>query len=83
MTDMIEIVRALREEFDSRAPEHDRTGEFTRENYDQLREACYLRGPVPEELGGLDSDLTDTARAQLALGWGDASAALAVNMHLF
>lgn len=83
MTDMIEIARALREEFDSRAPEHDRTGEFPRENYDQLREAGYLRGPVPRELGGLDSDLTETARAQRALGWGDASTALAVNMHLF
>ena len=83
MTNMIEIARALREEFDSRAPEHDRTGEFPRENYDQLREQGYLRGPVPRELGGLDSDLTETARAQRALGWGDASTALAVNMHLF
>ena len=83
MTNMIEIARTLREDFDLRAADHDRTGEFPRENYDQLREHGYLRGPVPAELGGLDADLAETARAQRALGWGDASTALAVNMHLF
>ena len=83
MSDMIEIARELRDGFDARAAEHDRTGEFPTENYAELREAGYLRGPVPAELGGGDADLGETARAQRALGWGDASSALAVNMHLF
>jgi alkylation response protein AidB-like acyl-CoA dehydrogenase len=80
---MTEIAKALRDEFDGRATEHDRSGEFPRENYEQLREAGYLRGPVPVELGGLGASLGETARAQRVLGWGDASTALAVNMHLF
>lgn len=83
MTDMIQIARELRDEFDGRAAEHDRDGSFPHENYDQLREAGYLRGPVPADLGGGDADLGETARAQRALGYGDGSTALAVNMHLF
>lgn len=83
VTDMIEIARELRDDFDARAAEHDRDGSFPHENYDQLREAGYLRGPVPAELGGGDADLVEVARAQRALGYGDASTALAVNMHLF
>lgn len=83
MTSMIEIAEALRTDFDSRAADHDRAGDFPHENYDQMREAGYLRGPVPEELGGGGADLVETARAQRALAYGDASTALAVNMHLF
>ena len=48
-----------------------------------MRERGYLRGPVPEELGGLGAGLAETAAAQRALGRGYASTALAVNMHLF
>jgi alkylation response protein AidB-like acyl-CoA dehydrogenase len=83
MTNMIDIAKSLRDDFDGRAAEHDRDGSFPHENYEELREAGYLRGPVPQELGGLGADLIETARAQRALGYGDASTALAVNMHLF
>ena len=83
MTAMLAIARELRGEFDGRAAELDRGGGFPHENYERLRETGYLRGPVPAELGGLDADLVETARAQRALGWGCASTALAVNMHHF
>lgn len=80
---MIDIALELRGEFDARAAELDRSGDFPHENYEQLREHGYLRGPVPAELGGLGAGLVETARAQRALGWGCASTALAVNMHHF
>jgi alkylation response protein AidB-like acyl-CoA dehydrogenase len=48
-----------------------------------MRETGYLRAGVPVELGGLGVGILDTARAQQALARGDASTALAVNMHQF
>jgi alkylation response protein AidB-like acyl-CoA dehydrogenase len=83
MTGMSEIARELREESDGRAAELDRGGGFPDENNRRMRDTGYLRGPVPAELGGLDAGLVDMARAQRALGWADASTALAVNMHHF
>jgi alkylation response protein AidB-like acyl-CoA dehydrogenase len=77
------IATELADEFRERAAEHDRTGDFPTENYDRMRERGYLRGPVPEELGGLGAGLAETAAAQRALARGCASTALAVNMHLF
>lgn len=80
---LTEIATELADEFRERAAEYDRTGEFPTANYDRMRERGYLRGPVPEELGGLGAGLAETAAAQRALARGCASTALAVNMHLF
>jgi alkylation response protein AidB-like acyl-CoA dehydrogenase len=77
------IATELADEFRETAAEHDRTGEFPKANYERMRERGYLRGPVPEELGGLGAGLAETAAAQRALARGCASTALAVNMHLF
>src|SRR5882672_3509082 len=77
------IASELADEFRERAADSDRTGEFPTANYDRMREVGYLRGPVPEELGGLGAGLAETARGQRALARGCASTALAVNMHLF
>src|SRR3977135_3356161 len=60
-----------------------RPSAFPQANYDRMRDRGYLRGPVPEELGGLGAGLAETAAAQRALARGCASTALAVNMHLF
>jgi alkylation response protein AidB-like acyl-CoA dehydrogenase len=81
--DAVTIARELAGEFRERAAGYDRTGEFPQENYDRMREAGYLRAPVPEELGGLGATIPETARAQQELARGCASTALAVNMHLF
>jgi alkylation response protein AidB-like acyl-CoA dehydrogenase len=83
MSDTVKIAQQLADEFRPRAAEYDRTGEFPAENYRRMKEAGYLRAPVPAELGGLGASLPEMARAQQALARGCASTALAVNMHLF
>ena len=83
MGDMIDIAMKLRDEQDSVAAALDVEGGFPHDSYDRMREAGYLRAPVPGELGGLGADMVEVAGAQRALGWGCASTALAVNMHLF
>lgn len=81
--DMVTIARGLADEFRANAAELDRTGEFPKAHYERMREAGYLRGPVPQDLGGLGAGLSETAAAQRQLARGCASTALAVNMHLF
>jgi alkylation response protein AidB-like acyl-CoA dehydrogenase len=83
MGTMTDIALELRERFDKRAVEADLTATLQHENYEEMAEAGYLRALVPAELGGLDADLAEFSKAQRALGWGCASTALAVNMHLF
>ncbi len=80
---MTDVAMQLRDEFDKRAGEADLSGTLQTENYEQMAEHGYLRGPVPTRLGGLGADLAENSHAQRALGWGCASSALAVNMHLF
>ena len=80
---MTEVAMNLRDEFDKRAGDADLSGTLQTENYEQMAEHGYLRGPVPTELGGLGADIVETSSAQRALGWACASTALAVNMHLF
>jgi alkylation response protein AidB-like acyl-CoA dehydrogenase len=83
MGEMTEVALKLRHEFDARADDLDRSGGYPQENYERMTETGYLRGPVPEPLGGLGADLVEFAGAQRALAWGCASTALMVNMHLF
>lgn len=83
MGEMTDLAHELRGEFDKRAADLDRDGGFPAENYERMEETGYLRGPVPRELGGLGADLPEVATAQRALGWGCASTALMVNMHVF
>ena len=80
---MTDIALDLRDRFDKRAGEADLTATIQVENFEEMAAAGYLRGPVPAELGGMGADLVEVSRAQRALGWGCASTALAVNMHLF
>jgi alkylation response protein AidB-like acyl-CoA dehydrogenase len=83
MNDAVSIATMLADEFRPRAADYDRTGEFPTKNYERMRDAGYLRAPVPEDLGGLGAGLIEMSRAQQALARGCASTALAVNMHLF
>lgn len=82
-SDAVSIARELADEFRPHAAKYDQTGEFPVANYDRMREAGYLRALVPSELGGLGTGLLAMSRAQQALARGDASTALAVNMHHF
>jgi alkylation response protein AidB-like acyl-CoA dehydrogenase len=50
------------ETFRSRAAGYDRENRFFQEDFDDLRQAGYLRMAVPKELGGLGFLLADVAR---------------------
>jgi alkylation response protein AidB-like acyl-CoA dehydrogenase len=66
-----------------RAPAHDREGTFFKQDFEELKEAGYLRLAVPEELGGLGRNLAEAEREQRRLAYFAAPTALAMNMHLY
>lgn len=78
----IQLAASLAPVFAERAAEHDRTGAFPHENFAELREVGYHTLPIAAEHGGLGADLLEVVLAQLALGRGDGSTALSMNMHL-
>ncbi len=80
---LLELAGRLADDFATRADEHDRDNTFPFENFDALKEAGYTALPIAEELGGLGGTLMDLCLCQERLAQGDASTALAVNMHLF
>ena len=65
-----------------RAAEYDRTNRFFQEDFEELREAGYLRVAVPEALGGRGLTLDQVCREQRRLAYHSAPTALALNMHL-
>jgi alkylation response protein AidB-like acyl-CoA dehydrogenase len=80
---LLGLTARLADDFATRADEHDRDNTFPFENFDALKEARYTALPIAEELGGLGGTLLDLCLCQERLAQGDASTALAVNMHLF
>jgi alkylation response protein AidB-like acyl-CoA dehydrogenase len=69
--------------FAKRAPQYDRDNVFFSEDFDDLRQAGYLRLAIPAELGGAGLSLAGVAQQQRRLGYYAAPTALAVNMHLY
>jgi alkylation response protein AidB-like acyl-CoA dehydrogenase len=69
--------------FTKRAPQYDRDNVFFREDFDELRQAGYLKVAVPTELGGAGLSLADVAQQQRRLGYHAAPTALAINMHIY
>ena len=69
--------------FAARARRYDEQNSFFAEDFQELREAGYLRLAVPEELGGYGLVLADVVREQRRLAYHAAPTALAVNMHLY
>ncbi|MEU4666488.1 acyl-CoA dehydrogenase family protein [Amycolatopsis sp. NPDC023774] len=72
----------LADVFAERAGLHDRENSFPHENYDDLREAGFLRLSVPEELGGFGAGLPEILPVLERLAMGDGATALAFTMHL-
>jgi alkylation response protein AidB-like acyl-CoA dehydrogenase len=66
-----------------RAPVYDRENRFFSEDFEELKEAGYLKLPIPRELGGLGMSLAEVCQEQRRLGYYAAPTALAVNMHLY
>jgi alkylation response protein AidB-like acyl-CoA dehydrogenase len=69
--------------FAKRAPQYDRDNAFFADDFEELRQAGYLRIAIPQELGGAGLALADVALQQRRLGYHAAPTALAINMHLY
>jgi alkylation response protein AidB-like acyl-CoA dehydrogenase len=70
-------------DFATRAAEHDRQGTFPFENVEAMKRSGFFAGPVPEEFGGLGLvSMHDMGVGLSRLARGDASTAIASNMHL-
>lgn len=66
-----------------RAPGYDRDNRFFHEDFEELRQAGYLRLAVPQELGGLGLNLAEVGREQRRLAYHAPATALGINMHLY
>lgn len=75
-------VDVLAERFAKRAPIHDTEGSFPFENFNDLRQAGYLKLTVPRQYGGDEITLYEMVQVQERLAYGDGSTALAVGWHL-
>ena len=90
MTELTDAERTLVEQarelargpFRERAPESDATGEFGHANAEALRELGVPGMLVAESSGGLGASGAAAVRVIEQIAWGDASTAVAVNMHL-
>ncbi|MGW4483267.1 acyl-CoA dehydrogenase family protein [Amycolatopsis sp. NPDC004368] len=80
--ELVDKAGKLADVFAERAALHDRENTFPHENYDDLREAGFLRLSVPEELGGFGAGLPEILPVLERLAMGDGATALAFTMHL-
>jgi alkylation response protein AidB-like acyl-CoA dehydrogenase len=69
--------------FEARARRYDEQNSFFTDDFEELREAGYLRLAVPAELGGFGLTLAEVVREQRRLAYHAAPTALAINMHLY
>ena len=67
----------------ARARRYDEQNTFFAEDFQELREAGYLRLAVPAEFGGFGLTLAEVVREQRRLAYHAAPTALAINMHLY
>jgi alkylation response protein AidB-like acyl-CoA dehydrogenase len=77
------LTEAMLGRFASRAARYDEENRFFSEDFDELRDAGYLRLAVPVELGGFGFPLAQAVREQRRLACHAAPTALAINMHLY
>ena len=66
-----------------RAPGYDRENRFFHEDFDELKQAGYLRLNVPKAFGGFGLSLLETCHEQRRLAYRAPATALAINMHLY
>jgi len=77
------LTPALLERCRKRAAGYDRDNKFFSEDFEELRDAGYLRLPLPAEFGGPGLGLADVVREQRRLAYYAPPTALGVNMHLY
>jgi alkylation response protein AidB-like acyl-CoA dehydrogenase len=66
-----------------RAAGYDRENRFFSEDFEELRQAGYLKMNIPREFGGAGLTLPAWSREQRRLAYHAPATALAVNMHLY
>ena len=66
-----------------RAGIYDRENSFFQEDFDQLKAAGYLTGPLPMEFGGRGLNVLQSCREQRKLAYYAPATALGLNMHLY
>ena len=66
-----------------RAAQYDRENRFCFEDFEELKQAGYLKMAVPVELGGAGLNLAEVAQQQRRLAYRAPATALATNMHLY
>jgi len=82
-TELIEKVRELsRGTFAERAARTDAEGRFPRENVDELQALHVPAMALSKEFGGLDISVEAQMRIMEEIAYGDASTAVALNMHV-
>ena len=74
---------SLLEQFAARSQTYDRENKFFTEDFEQLRQAGYLKIAIPKELGGLGYTLAQVALEQRRLAYHAPATALATNMHIY
>ncbi len=82
-TRFVRIAEEHAADFASRAEKHDREGTFPHENFEAMRKSGFMAGAVPRDFGGLGVEsLYDIMVGMSRIGRGDASTAIAANMHI-
>jgi alkylation response protein AidB-like acyl-CoA dehydrogenase len=66
-----------------RAATYDRENRFFIEDFEELKQAGYLKLPIPQEFGGYGMTLAEVCREQRRLAYRAPATALATNMHLY
>jgi len=79
---LVAMVDSLAESFRKRAEIHDLEGSFPFENFEDLKQAGYIKLTVPKIYGGDEISLYELVLAQERLARGDGSTALSVGWHI-
>ena len=77
----VRLSKSLADRFAERAAAHDREGSFPFENFEELKDAGFMRLTVPAAFGGYEASIETYLRVQEELARGDGSTALAFMMH--
>ena len=77
------LSEAMLERFRERAPGYDQDNKFFQEDFEELRDAGYLKIGIPTELGGGGMNLAEVMKQQRRLAYYAPADAVAVNMHIY
>lgn len=77
------LTEDMLQRFAERAPGYDRDNTFFQEDFEELRDAGYLKIAIPKEFGGSGLNIAEVGREQRRLAYYAPADAVAVNMHIY